>query len=349
MVYCRLRPVQLMNQPPHDARLTCSTNQRVAMTARTDQPKRVEVLIASYNTCELLRTCLRSLFAHVPDAPDIRIEAAVLDNASRDGSADMVAGEFPHVRLVRSATNVGFARANNRLASSSTADYLMLLNSDVVLTMDVVSPLLEVLESDPRIAVVGPMLISADGTVQPSSQRFPSLPFELSILFGYRLKQLIRSSRLHRALDGAAQSIGQHAIIERRIHDAEHLWATCWLLRRPELGAHGLFDERFVTYDEDLDFCRRLRAVGRRVVWVPDVQLVHLGGQSSDRFTRLALQGYGRRTYYSLHHGTVFGVAYATMSTAAILLKRAHARLQGMRRFLAQSRNALPTLPLQRP
>jgi GT2 family glycosyltransferase len=291
------------------------------MEIMRSRPKHVEVLIASYNTRDLLRTCLATLFAHAPEAPDVRLHAAVFDNGSSDGSPDMVAAEFPDVRLVRSERNLGFARANNALAASSTADYLMLLNSDTIMTMDVVSPLLSVLESAPVIGIVGPKLIWPDGSIQPSSQRFPTLRFELALLFGRRLATVFPSVPLRRAVEEALDSVAQPAVADERTHDTDHLWATCWLLRRLDV-AYGLFDESFVTYDEDLDYCRRIRESGRRIVWVPSAQLVHLGSQSSDKLTKLILQGYGRRRYYSRHHGAIAAFAYGTLSSAARALKR---------------------------
>jgi hypothetical protein len=275
------------------------------------------------------------LFAHAPSSPEVDLQAAVFDNASRDGSADMVGKEFPKVRLIQSPTNVGFARANNLLAESSTADYLMLLNSDVAFTMDVVSPLLTVLDSDPKVAIVGPMLMSDDRSVQPSSQRFPTLRFELATLFGHGARRLFPNERVRRALDDAVDSIAQQAVVERRIHDTEHLWATCWLLRRSDIREDGLFDDEFfVTYDEDLDYCRRVRGSGRRIVWVPQAQLVHFGGKSSDKLTKQTLQGYGRRTYYARYHGTVSGVAYRIMSSAAMVSRGIYAQLSALKKSI---------------
>ncbi len=284
--------------------------------------KDVEVLIASYNTRELLRACLGSLFEHAPRQPGVRLRAAVFDNGSSDGSAEMVAAEFPHVRLVRSGTNLGFARANNAPATSTDADYVMLLNSDAIITMDLVTPLLAALESDPSIGIVGPMLKWPDGSIQPSSQRFPTLRYELSLLFGRRLAKLLPSALLNRIVHQGLDSVSQPAVAQERMHDTEHLWATCWLLRRVDLTG-GLFDdESFVTYDEDLDCCRRMRGSGRRIVWVPNAELVHLGSQSTDKLTKLALQGHGRRTYYTRYHGLLAGLAYGTLSSTARALKR---------------------------
>src|SRR4051812_9173213 len=111
----------------------------------------VDVLIVSFNTKDVLRDALVSVFEHPPPAAVAELRVSVLDNASDDGSADMVAEEFPQVRLIRSDVNLGFGRANNRLAATSDADYVLLLNSDILLREDVIAPLLWALEDDPRI------------------------------------------------------------------------------------------------------------------------------------------------------------------------------------------------------
>ncbi|HZO36461.1 MAG TPA: glycosyltransferase family 2 protein, partial [Solirubrobacteraceae bacterium] len=239
----------------------------------------VDVLIVSYNTRDLLRSCLRSALDELGAVTGTEIRISVLDNASTDGSADMVAAEFPEVRLIRETANLGFGAANNRLAATSSAPHVLLMNPDTIVTEDLVTPLLAVLESDRSIAVVGPRLVYPDGEPQRSSELFPTLAFEFAReIHATKLEPLLRPVfdaggvlRRHRRED---------LIDDRTEHDAEFLWATCWLLRRDE-HLQGIFDERFPVYDEDLDLCRRLRAQGRRVVYVPGVELVHLGGRSS--------------------------------------------------------------------
>jgi GT2 family glycosyltransferase len=290
----------------------------MAELASHSNTRQVEVLIASYNTQELLRDCLTSLFAHQPEGTDLTMTVAVFDNGSGDGSADMVVAHFPAVRLIRSASNIGFARANNALVSSSTADYVMLLNSDTIWRMDVVTPLLSVLESDARIAIVGPMLLSPDGSVQPSSQRFPTLRFEVALLFGRKLSKVLPLFGRLLRIDQALGSMAQPAASMGLLHDAELLWATCWLSRRDDLPRDGPFSESFVTYDEDLDYCRRLHESGKRLVWVPDAKVVHIGSQSSGLVFREKLQARGRRRYYRIHHGLAAGITYGALSSVAI-------------------------------
>jgi GT2 family glycosyltransferase len=280
---------------------------------------RVDVLIVSFNTKDILRDCLRSLARFAPAGADLRVN--VLDNASADGSADMVAAEFPDVRLVRSEENLGFARGNNALAETSTGTHLLLLNSDTILTEDLVTPLLAALERDPAIALVGPRLVYADGRPQLSSERFPGLVYELArVLRGTKAQALLRPVLdLERVL---ARTRQEDRATERGARDTDFLWATCWLVRRADVEEGGLFDEAFVTYDEDLDLCRRLRTRGRRVVYVPGVSVVHLGGSSSTSERKRKLMEIGRRRYYRRHHGRATAAAYTALSAVAGAIKR---------------------------
>jgi GT2 family glycosyltransferase len=136
------------------------------MSNGTDAPPTVEVLIPAYGARDLLRDCLQSVDANRPDGSVARVEAAVLDDSSPDGGGDMVATEFRWVRLVRSATYLGNTGANNLLAETSTADYLLLLNSDTRWLEDVVGPRLRALERKPRAAGVGAGLVWPDGAPQ---------------------------------------------------------------------------------------------------------------------------------------------------------------------------------------
>lgn len=270
----------------------------------------VEALIVSYNTRDLLRDCLRSLFAHLP-ADGTELRAAVLDNASADGSAAMVEQEFPQVRLVRSDENLGFGAGNNRLAETSTADYLLLLNSDTILTEEITSPLLAELERDPAIAIASPRLEFPDGQVQYSSTDFPTLRFEAArTVLGTPLERL--------GVDRLLARTEQRALADdRATRDTEFAWATCWLIRRCDPDLQPIFDAAFPMYDEDLDTCRRLAARGRRVVYVPGVTVIHLGGASAPSRTRFALARGARQRYFRRYHGRLPAAIFAAMKWPA--------------------------------
>jgi GT2 family glycosyltransferase len=234
----------------------------------------------------------------------------------------MVSSRFPEARLLRQAGNLGFARANNLLTASSTADYLLLLNPDTVLVEDAVTPLLRVLLSDPQIVAVGPRLVFPDGSLQPSSQRFPGLDLEAA--------SLIRGTRLGRV---ARRWFDAEAVVERsrqlgpsqdpRPRDTDFLWATCWLIRRADVAPGELFDPRFSTYDEDLDFCRRHRDRGRRIVYVPEVTVVHIGGQSSRPELKRRLERRGRAHYYRQHGGLARSLAFVALTAGIAKARRA--------------------------
>jgi GT2 family glycosyltransferase len=279
----------------------------------------VEVLIVSYNTRELTLGTLRSLRAWAPSRPGLRIGVAVLDNASADRSADAVAAEFPEVRLVRSDENLGFGKANNLLAQGSDADYLLLLNSDTILVEDLVGPLLAELTRDPGNAITAPRLEFPDGRVQWSSQEFPRLRFEVArTLRGSRAERALRPIWKARAeIARVQQEPLQH---ERATRTTRSLWATCWLLRRAEAQHTGLFDDRFPIYDEDLDLCRRLAAAGRKLVYIPSVRLIHLGGMSSANLgAKLELEHAARRRYYRAHHGRLAALAFVALKRFAAI------------------------------
>jgi GT2 family glycosyltransferase len=283
----------------------------------------VDALIVSYNTRGLLRDCLASLGASRPDDPAIELHISVLDNGSADGSADMVADEFPNVRLVRSSVNLGFGLANNALAATSSASHLLLLNSDTVVRHDVVTPLLRALESDPAVAIAAPRLVHPDGDVQASSERLPTLRFELAReIRGTKLQPLLRPLF---DVDSVLEDHRRRGLLQqRRAHDAEFLWATCWLVRRADFPHGRLFDASFALYDEDLDACRRVTAGGRRLVYVPEAEVVHLGGQSSvTSMSKRARMRTGRARYYRRHHGPGTALAYRTTIAGVDLLKRA--------------------------
>ncbi len=264
-----------------------------------------------------------SLSTFAPTDAGLVLRISVLDNASNDGSAQMVESQFPQVRLVALDENLGFGAGNNRLAATSTATHLLLLNSDTVLIEEIVAPLLAALEADPAIAITAPRLIYPGGDVQMSSERFPTLAFEFA--------RQIRGTKLHVALRrifDAERVLRDHrreTELERRYaHDADFLWATCWLVRRADFPDGRIFDPAFPLYDEDLDVCRRLRTQGRRLRYVPETELVHIGGRSSPTSAaKSARMISGRTSYYRRYHGQMAAFAYRALAAAVSFAKGA--------------------------
>jgi GT2 family glycosyltransferase len=293
----------------------------------SDRPT-VDVLIVSYNTRDYLAACLDSLMRHTPPDSGPQVRVRVFDNASSDGSADMVARSFPDVSLVASGRNVGFAAANNRLVADSGADYVMLLNPDTLLTQDIITPLWRIVESDGEIAVAGPRLNNSDGSLQPSSERLPSLRYELACSFhGTKLDRLLRPF-----VDFSAtirDTREANIPMSTASRTVEFLWATCWLLRTSDARHYGPFDERFTMYDEDLDLCRRLSDDGRLAFYVPSVSVIHVGGASSDPRRKQRLMRVGRRRYYRRHGGISQALAFSAIVNGADAAKGLLTRLRG--------------------
>jgi len=297
---------------PHGDRRSCLTSIRedgskLSPAGRGGRPS-VEIIIPSFNTRTLLHECLSSIARHLPKPELLDVKISVFENGSTDGSAQMVESEFREVRLVRSQKNLGFARAVNALAEASTARYLMPLNSDTIWVEDILTPLVERLETEADVALVAPRLVfpGTDKT-QLSTQLFPGLRFELALMLRDTRLAVIPGIWDAPAVVRGVRQEGRAR--DREPRDAEFIWATCWLVRRSAVPG-TLFDESFFFYDEDLDLCTRLRKRGARIVYDPTVRLEHHGSGSTDPAARaLALQR-ARHLYYRRNRGRLIAGLY---------------------------------------
>ncbi len=267
----------------------------------------VSVIIVSFNTREVLRQCLQHLDAEARSgfqAPDSRLETVVVDNASRDGSAGMVERDFAHVRLIRSATNLGFGPANNLGFATARGRYLVLLNSDAFLKPGSLTLAIRHMQADHTVGAGGARLVGRDGDLQPSARMFPSLFNDALALTG--LAARFPRSRLLGRADRTWADPSQPC-------EADWVPGAFAVLRRDLLDRIGAFDERFFLYYEEVDLFRRIKAAGSSVRYWPDVEVVHLGGESSRTVRRLAMQSSGAQLalwrmrsaliYYRKNHG----------------------------------------------
>ncbi|MBI1814584.1 MAG: glycosyltransferase [Deltaproteobacteria bacterium] len=229
---------------------------------------RATIIIVNYNTCDLLRACLISLRTHAPD-----IAVMVVDNASSDGSATMVAREFPAVQIRRNDRNLGFGAANNQALADVHTEFTMLLNPDTRLANDVITALAETLDAHPAAAAAGCRLVGIDGRPQRSARRLPS------------------------AWTSLRHALGLADPIPTGLSDVECVDGAAVLLRTEALQAVHGFNEAFFLYAEDADLCCRLRANGWRVVYEPRISVAHVGGGSSERGGTLD----DRRRWEALH------------------------------------------------
>jgi len=227
------------------------------------------VVLVSFNTRDLLRECLLTLNR---EAGGITYETIVVDNSSRDGSAEMVASEFPHVRLIRSEINLGFAAANNRAFEIARGRYIVLLNSDAFLRTGALPLSVEHMDANPRVGLGGGRLVGRDSSWQPSARMFPSPLNSLLMMSGLAAK--FPKSRLLGRMDRTWADPLQPAQVD---------WvpgAYC-IIRRSVLDRVGFFDERFFLYFEEVDLCRRFKAAKSEIWYWPDIVVEHLGGESA--------------------------------------------------------------------
>lgn len=233
---------------------------------------RVRVCIVSWNAREDLRACLASLA--LASADPASVEVVVVDNASTDGSPEMVAAEFPGAQLVRLETNTGFSGGNNVALENLTADWAFLLNSDATCPPGGLDTLLAFADSQPDVGIVGPKVVNPDGSLQFSCRRWPTPSAGLfrNVYLGRLFpKNQPAADYLMRDFD--------HAHVE----DIDWVSGCALLIRRTCLERIGLLDaQTFFMYCEDMDWCLRAHQAGWRVVYFPDTVITHKIGGSSD-------------------------------------------------------------------
>jgi len=225
----------------------------------------ISIVIVNWNTRELLAKCLESIYAYPPPGA---FEIIIVDNASTDGSAQMVRERFPRERLIQNTKNVGFARANNQGIRESSGRYALLLNPDTEVLPGALQTLMTFIEEHPRVGAVGPMVLNPDMTFQTSCDPLPTLRREF-----WRLMLLDRFW---------TRSVYREETWDPTVaHPVEVIQGNCLLIRREALTDVGWLDESFFMYTEEVDFCYRLLKGGWSLYWVPMARIIHYGGQST--------------------------------------------------------------------
>jgi GT2 family glycosyltransferase len=252
------------------------------------------VVVVSWNVRELLLRCLASVYAEA--RPGLELEVFVVDNASADGTAEVVAREFPAAHLIANDANLGFVRANNQALALCRGRYALLLNPDTEVCPGALARLVAAADAEPTLGVVGPTLVYPDGTVQSSRRRFPTLA-----------TALVESTVLQRWLGNAAL-VRRFYVADRsdaEEQDVDWLVGACLLVRREAMVQVGPLDERFFMYSEEVDWCYRIRRAGWRVRYLPSARVVHHEAKSSEQVpvTRHFYFHDSRCRYFGKHHG----------------------------------------------
>jgi N-acetylglucosaminyl-diphospho-decaprenol L-rhamnosyltransferase len=232
----------------------------------------VSIVIVNWNTRDLLRGCLTSLY---DSDGDIAYETVVVDNCSSDGSAAMVRDEFPQVHLIESEINGGYAYANNQGLRCFQARYYLLLNPDTVLPPDALQRMLEFMDAHPEVGIAGPKLVMADGELDMACRRsFPTPENSFYKLFG--LSRLFPNS----------ERFGQYNLTyldPDEVAEVDSVVGAFMMVRREVVEEVGCLDEQYFMYAEDLDWAFRAKRAGWKVYYYPEVTVLHYKRQSSQQ------------------------------------------------------------------
>lgn len=277
---------------------------------------RLSIIIVSYNVRELLRRCLQSVFASALQSEDwLQVDVIVVDNASRDGSAQMVETEFPRVDLIASTENLGFTRANNLVLrqlgfdtdserdAKARPDLVLLLNPDTEVVDDGLGALAEFMRENPWAGACGPRLHYEDGSLQHSAFAFPGLAqvaldlLPLAALPGTS-RLLLRA--LNSRLNGRYPRRNWMGIMPFPV---DFVLGAAMMVRAESIAAVGLLDEGYFMYCEEMDWCLRIQEAGMAIFAVPTARIIHYEGRSSRQvrwqsFERLWASRY---RFFSLH------------------------------------------------
>jgi len=231
----------------------------------------VSVIIVNWNTRDILRDCLWSVYKQTKE---IDFKVIVVDNASSDGSAEMVKREFPQVRLIENTENRGFAAANNQGMTIAKGRYVLLLNPDTIVLDRAIEKTIAFADGQPEVAVVGCRVLNPDRTLQPTCFMYPSV-LNMLLLTTY-LSKLFPKSRFF----GREQMTWWN---RTNVREVDVVTGCFMLVRQEAIKQVGILDERFFMYGEETDWCYRFKEAGWRILFTQGAEIIHIGKASSNQ------------------------------------------------------------------
>jgi N-acetylglucosaminyl-diphospho-decaprenol L-rhamnosyltransferase len=288
-----------------------STKERQQVSATQSSPD-LSVVIVSWNTRDLLLRCLHSIRSE-ENRSRLSVETIVVDNASSDGTPEVVSSNWSNVRLLAQRQNLGFATANNIGIEQSHGRGVLILNPDTELRPDSLSILWRTLNAAQHIGLVAPVLLNTDGSFQSAGFQFPGLVQTMLDL--YPLHPRLVGSGLNGRFDRG------DGLTPFRI---DHPLGACMLVRRDVIEDVGPFDPGYFIYSEEVDWCRRITDAGWTILCAPSAEVIHHGGQSTSQAPdRMRLQLHrSRAKYLYCYHPESFHRVLRGLMSAGIALKR---------------------------
>ncbi len=233
----------------------------------------LSIIIVSWNVAQLLKACLNSILQ--TNTTPYNIEIIVVDSGSSDETVELLKHGYPKVKLLAQTENLGFTRCNNIGLAAAEGRYLMLLNPDTEVIGDALPQMIAYLDNNPTVGVIGPHTLNTDGTHQSTRRQFPTLAvaiFESTWLQAFAPKSLLDRYYVREIADTA---------------NAEVDWVqgSALMTRREVYAQIGGLDEGYVMYSEEMDWCRRAKDAGWRVIYLGSAQIIHHGGKSTEQAT----------------------------------------------------------------
>ncbi len=229
----------------------------------------LSVVILNWNVRDLLDRCLASI-----RSSRYTIEIIVVDNASTDDSVSMVRSKYPQVTVIANDTNRGFTGGNNQGIATAQGRYVLVLNPDTEIVAESLDRLLDYAEANPTVGAVGPMLLNPDRSIQPSRRRFPTVA--VAFFESTWLQSLAPRDMLYRYY--------MEDVPANVVQEVDWLNGACTLFRRQVFDRVGVYDDAsFFMYSEELDLCKRIKLAGWRIVYIPEAQVIHYEGKSSEQ------------------------------------------------------------------
>lgn len=271
----------------------------------------VSIIIVAWNVRDLLHNCLKSVFEQTKG---VDFEVIYVDNASGDGSVEMVRKEFPSIRIIENNNNEGFIRANNQGIEVAKGRYVLLLNSDTIVLDNAIEKTLRFADKHPEAAVVGCRVLNPDRSLQRNCFMYPSL-----------LNMLLSATYLYK-LFPKSKFFGREYMTWWDLNSVNEVQtvAGCYsLVRMKAIRQVGLMDELYFVYGDDPDWCYRFSKNGWKIVFTPDAEIIHYGGQNTKQMARkFRWQLEGSRLIFMKLHKSKMEFFSARLLTALFSLLR---------------------------
>ncbi|MBZ0277321.1 MAG: glycosyltransferase family 2 protein [Anaerolineae bacterium] len=285
----------------------------------------LSIIIVSWNVADLLAACLKSILAAPVNG--LTPEIIVVDSASTDASVSLVQEQYPQVTLLAQRENLGFTRCNNIGLQTATGRYVMLLNPDTEVIGDALAQMVAYLDANPTVGIVGPHTLNTDGTTQSTRRRFPTLAtafFESTWLQAFAPKSLLNRYYVADAPDDTVVDVGW-------------VQGSALMARREVYAQIGGLDEGYVMYSEEMDWCKRAKDAGWRVVYLGTAHITHHGGKSTDQVTarRHIHFQQSKLRYFRKYHGWL---AAQTLRGVLLLLYLWQLIMEGFKGLIGHKR-----------